>query len=212
LDDRQTGSGKAVFAVVGADGSIVQEQTLQGLDGLASPGTISPLTGRRSDSDDDGHGPLPQLGALLNYSPTRILYISEPFQNSIAVVHLTDDGVVFHVASVSRINSPLLDQPVDLAPVTIETSDANWAANTTLDVQADFYVANRGNNTILHMRQDGSVAGVREVRLQNGNPLGSLRLNGIAGSADGTKIWVTATSNIPGAGYLHGAVLELAAF
>ena len=38
------------------------------------------------------------------------------------------------------------------------------------------------------------------------------RLNGIAGSADGTRIWVTVTGNIPGAGYLRGAVLELAGF
>lgn len=37
------GSGKAVFAVVTADGAVVQEQTLQGLDGLAPADTISPL-------------------------------------------------------------------------------------------------------------------------------------------------------------------------
>ena len=35
------GSTKAVFAVVCADGSIVQEHTLNGLDGLAPPGAIS---------------------------------------------------------------------------------------------------------------------------------------------------------------------------
>ena len=34
------GSGKAVFAVVCADGSIVQEHTLQGLDGLAPAATV----------------------------------------------------------------------------------------------------------------------------------------------------------------------------
>jgi hypothetical protein len=34
------GTCKAVFAVVTADGAIVQEHTLKGLDGLAQPGTV----------------------------------------------------------------------------------------------------------------------------------------------------------------------------
>ena len=207
------GSTKAVFAVVCADGSIVQEHTLHALDGLAPAGTVSPVTGHGwDDGDDDNRGVLPRSGVLVNYSPTRILYVSEPFQNSIAVIALSDDGVVFHVAGVSRIQSDALDQPVDLAPVTMETSDPNWAANTTLDLQSDFYVANRGDNTIVRMRQDGTVVGRRRVRLANGHALGGLRLNGIASSGDGTKIWVTLTGHVPGTGGLTGAVLELPAF
>jgi hypothetical protein len=207
------GSTKAVFAVVCADGSIVQEHTLKALDGLAPAGTVSPLVGRRwEEGDDDNRGALPRVGVLLNYSPSRILYVSEPFRNSIAVIHLTDDGVVFHIGAVSRIESEALNQPIDLAPVTTEISDPNWAANTTLDVQSDFYVANRGNNTIIHMRQDGTVVARRRVRLADGRPLGSLRLNGIASSPDRTKIWVTLTGHVPGAGFLTGAVLELPAF
>jgi hypothetical protein len=123
--------------------------------------------------------------------------VSEPLENSIAALDLTDDGVVFHVADLRRISSEVLNEPVDLAPVTIETSDPNWAANTTLDVQSDFYVANRGDNTIVRMRQDGTVVAVREVELADGRPLGNLRLNGIAGSPDGTKIWVTVTGHVP---------------
>jgi hypothetical protein len=207
------GSTKAVFAVVCADGSIVQEHTLHALDGLAPAGTVSPVTGSRwDDGDDDNRGALPRSGVLVNYSPARILYVSEPFQNSIAVIALNDDGVVFHVAGVSRIHSDALDQPVDLAPVTTETSDPNWAANTTLDVQSDFYVANRGDNTIVRMRQDGTVVARRRVRLANGRALGGLRLNGIASSGDGTRIWVTLTGHVPGTGGLTGAVLELPAF
>jgi hypothetical protein len=209
------GSTKAVFAVVTADGAIVQESTLKALDGLAPAGTISPLIGRRwdeNDEDDDNRGAQPRVGVLLNYSPTRILYVSEPFENSIAVIDLVDDGVVFHVAGVHRIWSDALNQPVDLAPAAIETSDPNWAANTTLDVQADFYVANRGNNTIARMRQDGTVVAVREVRLADGKVLGKGRLNGIAGSPDGTKIWVTVAGGLPGHRKLRGAVLELPAF
>ena len=208
------GSTRAVFAVVCADGSIVQEHTAKALDGLAPAGTISPLLGRNSEDEGEENTPgtTPRLGVLLNYSPTRILYVSEPFENTIAALDLTDDGVVFHVASVRRIQADVLDQPVDLAPATIETSDPNWASNTTLDVQADFYVANRGNNTIVRMRQDGTVVAVRRVRLAGGRPLGALRLNGIAGSSDSTKIWVTVTGPVPGAGNLKGAVLELPAF
>jgi hypothetical protein len=207
------GSGKAVFAVVCADGSIVQEQTLKGLDGLAPVGTVSPvLSNGGSEDDDHENQPQPRVGVLLNYSPSRILYVSEPFTNSIAAIGLTDDHVVFHIASVSRLHSDALNQPIDLAPVTMETSDTNWASNTTLDVQADFYVANRGDSTIVHMRQDGTVVARRKVEMSGGRPLGALRLNGIAGSPDGTRIWVTLTGPVPGMGDVKGAVLELPAF
>jgi hypothetical protein len=120
--------------------------------------------------------------------------------------------VLFHVASVNRIYSTALNGPVDLAAVTMETSDSNWASNTTLDVQSDFYVANRGDNTIVRMRQDGSVSGVRQVRMAGGQPLGALQLNGIATSPDGSRIWVTLSGPVPGMGNLKGAVLELPSF
>jgi hypothetical protein len=206
-------STRAVFAVVCADGSIVQEHTQRGLDGLASPGTISPLLAGPWDrgGNDENH-PQPRVGVLLNYSPSRILYVSEPFANSIAVIALTDDGVVFHVAGVSRIRSAVLNQPIDLAPVEMETSDPNWASNTTLDVQADLYVANRGDNTLVHMRQDGTVIAQRRLRMLGGRPLGALQLNGIATSPDGSRIWVTLSGPVPGMGNLKGAVMELPAF
>jgi hypothetical protein len=208
------GSTKAVFAVVLADGSIVQEHTLKALDGLAPAGTISPLLGRRwdDDEDEDGHATTPRLGALLNYSPNRILYVSEPLENRIAVINLTDDGTVFRMVSIHHIDSDALDEPVALTPVSNETSDKNWASNTTLDVGSDFYAANRGNNTIVRMRQDGAVVAVRRVRLAGGRPLGNGRLNGIAISPDASTIWVTVTGHLPGQGDLTGAVLALPAF
>jgi hypothetical protein len=69
------GSKKAVFAVVQADGSIVQEHTLQGLDGLAPKGTISPLIGRFDDDEeniekDENHGVTPRVGAILTGLPS----------------------------------------------------------------------------------------------------------------------------------------------
>jgi hypothetical protein len=206
-------STRAVFAVVCADGSIVQEHTQRGLDGLAPSGTINPLLAGPWDrgGNNENH-PQPRVGVLLNYSPSRILYVSEPFANSIAAIALSDDGVVFHVAGVSRIHSPALNQPIDLAPVAMETSNPNWASNTTLDVQADFYVANRGDNTLVHMRQDGTVIGQRRLRMLGGQPLGALQLNGIATSPDGSRIWVTLSGPVPGMGNLKGAVMELPAF
>jgi len=205
-------SGKAVFAVVCADGSIVQEHTLKGLDGLAPPGTISPvLTGAWNRGGNNENHPLPRAGVLLNHSPSRILYVSEVFTNSIAAIILRDDGVVFHAGSVNRIVSPALNEPIDLAPVVMETSDPNWASNTTLDVQSDFYVANRGDGTIVRMRQDGTLIALRKVTM-NGQPLGALQLNGIATSPDGSKIWATLSGPLPGMGDLKGSVLKLPAF
>lgn len=206
------GSTRAVFAIVAADGSVVQEHTGKGLDGLAPAGTISPVLGREPDDGEDDDGVTPRLGVLLNYSPSLILYVSEPFENTIVALDLSDDGTIFHVSNVRWFHSEALNEPVDLAPVVSETSDNNWASNTTLDVQSDFYVANRGNNTIVRMTQTGAVVAVRRVRLADGRPLGSARLNGIAISPDFTKIWVTVAGRLPGLEDQEGAVLELPAF
>ena len=225
------GSKKAVFVVVKADGSIVQEHTLQGLDGLAGPGTISPLLGRRFDDDDDDaedndredNGVTPRLGVLLNWFPSMNLFVSEPFENRIAVLDITPDpknlNAVFRVTGMHHIRSENFDRPVDLAPAVVETDDLNFSSNTTLDEGSDVYVANRGNNTIVRMRQDGTIVAVRRVTLSDGRSLGSARINGIATQysaqetgAPPTKIWVTVTGHIPGVHHSNGAVLELPTF
>jgi hypothetical protein len=57
------GSGRAVFSVVVADGSIVQEHTAKALDGLAPEGTVSPLLDQSwDDAADDDHRLSPRLG------------------------------------------------------------------------------------------------------------------------------------------------------
>ena len=224
------GSKKAVFVVVGADGSIVQEHTLQGLDGLAGPGTISPLLGRRHhDGDDDGdddhdhHGVSPRLGVVLNWFPAMNLFVSEPFENRIAVLDITPDpagpSAVFRVTGMHHIRAEALNEPVDLAPAILETDDNNFSSNTTLNEGSDIYVANRGNNTIVRMRQDGTVVAVRRVTLADGRSLGNARINGIATEysaleevAPPTRIWVTVTGRLPGVPHSNGAVLELPAF
>ena len=84
-----------------------------------------------------------------------------------------------------------------------------WASNTTLDDGSDFYIANRGNNTIVRMQKDGTVVAVRRVIVPPG-PLNNASLNGIATSSDGSKIYVTFTR--PGHSAYRGGVLELPAF
>jgi hypothetical protein len=135
------GSTRAVFCVVVADGSIVQEHTLKALDGLAPAGTVQPLLrrSRGGDGGDDNQGddrsggrPTPRLGAIVNYKPGIVLYVSQPLDHSIKAVGLTvggPSGNEIFVPTTSRvIRSPALNQPVDLAPVSIETEDPNGPA------------------------------------------------------------------------------------
>ena len=208
------GSCKAVFSVVTADGAIVQESTLKGLDGLAPAGTVESLLGRAWDPPNQGVEP--RLGVLMNpYTATPgaawQLFVTEPFNNTIAVVNLVVFGTapnqVFGLGSVSRISPDSLKLPVDLTPVQRDADSINWASNTTLDEGSDFYVANRGNNTIVRMRQDGGVVAIRRITFDN-SPVDNASLNGIATSTDGTTIYVTFT----GPGKDQGGVLALPAF
>ena len=69
------GPHRAVFSVVLADGSLVQEHTAKNVDGLGPVGTLRPLLGRNwNDGDDEVGGTTPRVGVILNYSPDRILY------------------------------------------------------------------------------------------------------------------------------------------
>jgi hypothetical protein len=108
--------------------------------------------------------------------------------------------------SVTRINSPFLNLPVDLTPVKRDADNPDWASNSTLDNGSDFYVANRGNSTIVRMTQDGTEVAVGRVTV-NDIPLGDGTLNGIATSTDSKTIYVTAA----GPGQI-GFVLALPAF
>jgi hypothetical protein len=217
------GSGRAVFAVVVADGSIVQEHTAKALDGLAPAGTVQALAGRSWNSDDDAENDdadperlvTPRLGAIINYEPTLTLYVSQPFDDSIKAIDLAVGGPAgdeVFVPTTSRVlRSATLNRPVDLAPVEIETEHPNWASNTTMEEETDFYVCNRGDNSIVRMQQDGTVVAVRRVRVA-GRSLGYARLNGIATSPDHSKIWVTYVGKLPGSRDRMGGVLELPAF
>ena len=159
--------------VVTADGAIVREHTQKGLDGLAPAGTVRSIHGRSWDppsADVD-----PRFGVIMNPydlppGVVRQLFIAEPFNDTIAVVNLsgTAPDQVFSLASVTRISSAALNLPVDLAPVQRDAKDVNWASNTTLDEDSDFYVANRGDNTIVRMKLDGTVVAIRRVAVPPG--------------------------------------------
>jgi len=209
------GSCKAVFAVVTADGAIVQEHTLRGLDGLAPMGTVKPIRGLSWPPPNNDVEP--RFGVIMNpYIPSgarsgtvRQLFVSEPFNNTIAVINLVVFGppsnLVFSAASMTRIASSALNQPVDLAPAQRDNDNVNWASNSTLDQGSDFYVANRGDNTIVRMQQDGTVLAIAGVSV-NGTPLDA-SLNGIATSPDGNTIYAT----FVGPGADQGGILALPA-
>lgn len=205
------GSCKAVFAVVTADGAIVQEHTLKGLDGLAPPETVSPILGGPQQGAIE-----PRFGVVMNpynlsLPVVRQLFITEPFLNTIAVVNLTVTGTapnqVFGLGAVAKITSPALNVPVDLTPVQRDADNVNWASNSTLDDGSDFYVANQGDNTIVRMKQDGTVVALRSVTV-DGFALKFIKLNGIAASVDGSTIFATVVDPVFG----QGGVLAMPVF
>ena len=61
------------------------------------------------------------------------------------------------------------------------------------------------------MKVDGNVIATRKVTLPDNKSLGSAKVNGIATSMDGSKIYVSVTGKLPGY-QPEGALLELASF
>lgn len=192
--------GRAVFAGLHADGSVVQVHVEAGVDGLAPAGTIHPLENTSRAF---------RAGMVLNWVPDMTLYITDPNDNSVAALELRSVGKTFQVRHTRRIMASVFDLPVDIAPTISESASANFSSNTTVAGGADLYIANRGNDTVVRLRQDGSVIAIRKVTL-NGVGLNGGHLNGIAVSPDATHIWITATGSV--GSYPDGAVIELPAF
>jgi hypothetical protein len=190
-----------VFAGLHADGSVVQVHVEKGVDGLAPAGTVfAPADGAR----------VTRVGMVFNWVPNRILYVADPAGNSIAVLTLVADGPIFRVEALGRLKAAALDLPVDIAPAVAEVANPAFASNTTLAGEADLYVANRGNGTVVRLKQDGTVVAIRRVALPNAGAIGSDRLSGIAVSPDASRIWVTVSGSL--LGHPEGAVIELPAF
>ena len=204
------GSGRAVFAVALADGSLVQIHVEHGVDGLAPAGTIGSL-------DDAEHVtgntlPVTRVGMAFNWVPDRILYVTDPVHHAVAVLTLVDDGSIFRLQLVLHLVNTDLNVPVDVAPAVPEIANPGFASNTTLAGGSDLYVANRGNGTIVRLRQDGTVVAVRQVAVPGLGPLRADRLNGIAVSPDATRLWVTVSGALPEFPHADGIIVELPAF
>jgi mono/diheme cytochrome c family protein len=202
------GGDQDVFAVVNADGSVVQATAARGSGGLAPAGTVAPLI--TPDAITRGAVVTP-TGIILNWVPNPILFIADPLRNRVVALTLLDDGPVFRVEAARHLDAPQLDLPVDLAPAILESINPGFSSSTTLAGGADFYVANRGNGTLVRMRQDGTVLAVRSVRVAGLGVLGPDRLNGIAVAPDATRIWVSISGPLSSTGP-EGAILELPAF
>lgn len=180
---------------------------------MAPAGTVQSILGEHGDFHSGAVDP--RFGVIMNpytQSPiVRQLFVSEPFNDTIAIINLNVFGAapnqVFGLESVARIRSSALNQPVDLTPVVRDADNVNWASNTTLDQGSDFYIANRGDNTIVRIQQDGTVIAIRRVTI-DGHPLEAGRLNGIAASVDASTIFATFVQ--PDSG--HGGVLAMEAF
>ncbi|WP_157202696.1 di-heme oxidoredictase family protein [Calidithermus chliarophilus] len=205
-------SGRAVFAVLMADGRIAQVHVEKGVDGLAPAGTIRPLTALTPKDGDSTEQVPTRAGMVFNWVPDRIIYVADPLGNAVVALTLADDGKVFYVARQRRIQVPEFSLPIDLAPAVPEVANPGFASNTTLAGNSDLYVLNRGNGTIVRVRQNGTVVAVRRVEVAGAGVLGGGRLAGIAVSSDAQKIYVSVSGELPQYPGLRGAVVELPAF
>jgi mono/diheme cytochrome c family protein len=203
------GSKRAVFAVLTGEGSLVQVHAELGIDGLAPAGTVAPIP---ISPPNDAQAHITRTGMIFNWVPDRILYVAEPERNAIMALILRTDDKLFRIGTRRSFMPPELNVPIDLSPATPEVANPGFAGNTTMAGGSDFYVANRGNGTIVRMRQDGTVMAVRRVLLPGGQPLGAGRLNGIAVSPDAQRIWLTINGTLPEFPDSPGALLEVPAF
>src|SRR5262245_9827456 len=204
------GSKRAVFAVLTADGALAQAHAEFAVDGLAPAKTIAPIT--LPAPADAERARVTRTGMIFNWVPDRILFVTEPERNAVTALTLGNDGKVFRLESKRTFTSPELNIPVDLTPVVPEVANPGFSSNTTLAGNSDFYVVNRGNGTIVRMRQDGTVVAVRRIALPDGEQVGAGRLNGVAVSADAQRIWVTLTGALPDHPDAGGVLLEVPAF
>ncbi len=199
---------RAVFFAAEADGSIVQVHVEKGVDGFTAPDTFTPLP---FVDVATAESPMPaaatRIGMLFNWAPLPILFVSDPLGNRIVRIAMAaeDDTAheLFEPTHIDHLQSRWLNVPVDLAPAVPEAAARNFASNTTLGAGSDFYVVNRGDNTIVRMTQGGHVVAARRIT----SNVPGFRLNGIAVSDDARTIWMTATAS-----NRQGIVLKTSAF
>lgn len=199
---------RAVFFAALADGSIAQVHVQKGVDALAPPESFTPIccisTANAESADPNV---ITRVGMIFNWVPTRILYVSDPVANRILALDISNEGTdpqtLFAATNTRYITSSLFNIPIDIAPAVPEVAARNFASNTTLGAGSDIYVLNRGNNSILRMKQNGRVVAVRQITTD----LEGFRVNGLAVSEDARTIWLTAT-----APQRQGVVLQIPTF
>lgn len=196
-------SGFAVFAVVKADGSVAQIHVQDGVDGLAPPGTVSPVTPTQD---------LDLIGIAFKWNPDRVLYIADAGRDRIAALHLSDDARHFQLARVSYLAAPEIKQPIDLAAAIPEIANPRFASHTTLASGSDLYIVNRGDGTLLRMSQDGRILARAVIKIPGLGIVGSARLRGIAVAADAQRIWLTLQGELPDYPGYAGVLIEVSAF
>lgn len=200
---------RAVFFAALADGSVAQVHVQKGVDPLVSAGSFTPIPGiNPAAAESTNPDTATRAGMIFNWAPARILYVSDPLANRILALDISEEGTapqtLFTASNARYIRSHLFDRPIDMAPAVPEVAARNFASNTTLGAGSDFYVLNRGNNSIVRMTQAGKVVAMRHIHVA-GMP--EFRVNGLAVSEDARTIWVTAT-----APDRQGVVLEMPTF
>ena len=203
-------SGLAVFAVVQADGSVVQVHVRDGVDGLAPAGTLTPIQTAYARSGEKQAAGV--VGMAFNWVPERLLYVADGPKNAIVVLPLQDDGRIFRLHNVQRYTPQGLANPVDLVPAMPEVANPRFSSHTTLAGGSDLYVANRGDGTVVRMTQAGQIVARARLKLPGGGRLGAGRINGIAVSADAQRLWLTLYGELPAYPGREGVVLEVSAF
>lgn len=167
----------AVFAAVGADGSVSQIHVQDGVDGLIEKAVIKP---HRKD------GTL--AGTVFRWVPDFGLYITDFYGDRIALLSLTTDEHIYRAKGVSYITSPEIQRPVDIAAAIPEIANPRFSSNTTLAGTSDLYVANR-NGTLLRIDQKGKILAKVKVKTDYRNSLNG-EIKSISTSYDAQTIFV----------------------
>jgi mono/diheme cytochrome c family protein len=198
------GSNRAVFFAALADGSVVQVHVQKGVDGLAVPGTFTPVSNiTPASAESNSANVAVRAGMVFNWVPNRAIYITDASANRVVALDLTDDGTLFTTGAPRYFYSRWINRPIDIAAATPEVASRSFASNTTLGGGSDLYVLNRGNNTIVRMSQEGKVMAVRRIDAA----VPGFRANGLVVSDDARTLYVTATTAGRG-----GVVLKMPAF
>ncbi|MEO6280906.1 di-heme oxidoredictase family protein [Roseateles sp.] len=200
LGSSPDGSGFAVFAVVTGNGAVAQVHVQDGVDGLAPPGTID------VGGDDPG-----VIGIAFQWLPDRALYIADARRDRIAVLQLADDTRHFKVQRTRYLQSPWLKRPVDVAPSVPEIANPRFSSHTTLAGGSDLYVVNRGDGSVLRLKQDGTVVARAAITWPDGQAVGGDRLRSIAVSADAQRLWLIAERRTAGTG-ADSVLIEVSGF